>query len=269
VSDYAGTSNKVVSDSNYIYNNSIYVDASITPDISIVGMNTFVYNNIFYATGNAKIGQQVTVKIEPGSELKMSNNLFYGNVSTALSVLDDNPVFGDPFFIKPGELNTEAYRLGPDSKALKAGLTFQEPEFPMAGKGIFKNVKLIPDQDLYGNPVDVSNSIPHIGVYNGKAVGNVGLKDFEIIDTDALKLYPNPVRADLFLSLQAKKTGLLKVHIFDLQGRIFQSEDVFVSKGSNTLKLNINQTLRNGIYLLSLEENGRFLSRQMVLYRSE
>ena len=33
VSDFAGTGNRIPSDSNYIYNNSIYVSRSLTPDI--------------------------------------------------------------------------------------------------------------------------------------------------------------------------------------------------------------------------------------------
>ena len=138
VSDFAGSGVKINSDLNYIYNNTIYVNAAITPDILITGMNTYVYNNIFYATGSAQIGQEVTVDIAAGSEFKMSNNLFYGTISNTFKNYDENPVFGNPLFKTAGALNIDGYKIKTESAAIDAGISFPEPEFPNAGKGIFK-----------------------------------------------------------------------------------------------------------------------------------
>lgn len=267
VSDYAGTNNKVLSDSNYIYNNTIYVDADITPDISIVGKNTFVYNNIFHAMGNAKIGEQVTVQIAPGHELKMSNNLYFGNVSNVFSNYDLNPVFGDPAFVSPGELGAQAYRLGQKSAALKGGLVFPEPEFPMAGKGIFKDVNLTPQLDMYGNPVNVSNTIPNIGAFNGEAINNVGINDFEILEPGSFLIYPNPLSDIGYVQFVANKSGQAVLYISDLQDRILYEKRYPVNRGDNLWQVKIPPGLRNGMYILSVEENGFFISRRVVLVR--
>jgi len=267
VSDYAGTNNKVLSDSNYIYNNTIYVDADITPDISIVGKNTFVYNNIFYAKDNARIGEQVTVQIAEGYELKMSNNLYFGNVNSTFSNYDLNPVFGDPVFMKPGESNAEAYRLGLDSKAFDKGLTFSEPQFPMAGKGIFKDIKLYPDLDFFGNSVSVSYTIPHIGAYNGNPVDNVGIKDLKMIDPGSVNIYPNPVKADIFICFEGILQGSSTIYLSDIQGKIIQTQTVLVQRGTNSISLKIDSQLRNGIYFLSIEEDGFFITKRIVILR--
>jgi hypothetical protein len=266
VSDYAG-SVKIKSDSSFIYNNSIYTDANITPDISIVGMNTFVYNNIFCATGISQIGEKVSITIAPGSQFYMSNNLFYGNVSSNFSNLDIHPVFGNPVYTKPGDLNIEAYRLGKDSKALNAGKIFPEPKFPMAGKGIFKNIKLYPDLDLYGNPVNVSTTIPNIGAYNGEALNPTGIANFEILDASNMMVYPNPVKQNVYVTINALQQGKVKIHLSDLQGRVLNSSERKISQGPNNLDLVIDSNIGNGIYVVSIEEEGYFISKRIVLAR--
>ncbi|TLX71376.1 T9SS type A sorting domain-containing protein [Labilibacter sediminis] len=265
VSDWS--MDKTLSDSNYVYNNTIYVDASITPDISIHGKNTFIYNNIFYAKGDATIGQQVLVDIEEGSALYMSNNLFYGNVTTAFSDYDESPVFGYPDFVKPGALNIDAYKLEEQSMALDAGKSFPEPKFPMAGKGIFKDVKLYPDEDLYGNPVDISNSVPHIGAYNGIALEHVGVEDFEMVDATSMSVYPNPLKSNASITIDAVKYGQISVLLTDLQGKVLQTEPFYIYEGTNKINLKIDSAIRNGIYLISIQEDKYFISKKVVLTR--
>ncbi len=78
LSGYVGTDQTPVpSDSSFIYNNTIYLDkADRKPDISVFAKNTYIYNNIFHATGGAQIGAGgVDIDIEPGGELQVSNNL--------------------------------------------------------------------------------------------------------------------------------------------------------------------------------------------------
>lgn len=170
VSDYSASYRK--SDNNYIYNNTIYVDADITPDISIVSKNTYIYNNIFYAVGNGQIGQSVNVNISSGSELLLANNLFYGNISQQLRSLDSNSFQGNPLFAYPGQTESSGYLLLTGSPALDKGLVFPEPEFPMAGQGIFAHVPLLPTSDNFGNPAQASTTVTHLGAYNGQPLPN-------------------------------------------------------------------------------------------------
>lgn len=267
VSDYAGVNNRVLSDSNFIYNNTIYVDAAITPDISINAKSTFVYNNIFYAKGSASIGKNTDVNIETGSELKMSNNLFKGNINSTFVNMDSNPVLGDPVFVKGGEPETDSYYLGGESEALGAGISFPEPPFPMAGKGIFKDVDLYPQFDLYGNAVYVSNTIPNIGAYNGEGADDVGIDEFEVIEANSMKFYPNPTKGKVHLKVKAQKHGRVMVLLTDLQGSELQNEPFILKQGVNTFEIQVRPELKNGIYLISLEEGGLFISKRLLLVR--
>jgi len=266
VSDFAGTNNRISSDSNFVYNNTIYVDANITPDISIVGKNTFIYNNIFYATGAAKIGEEVTVEIDPGSELKMSNNLFFGNISNTFKNYDTNPVYGNPGFANAGELHVDAYQIvDKQSPVLKTGKSFPEPIFPLAGKGIFKDVKLIPEFDLFGNSVNVSTEPPNIGADNGdpNITGIANLKN----SSNLFVVYPNPVKNTIYVSFEGNKLGKLNFVVSDLQGRIIQSNAVVLAHGENSVQLLVQAEIRNGIYILKVAGDGFSESKSFVLVR--
>tara|TARA_B100000809_G_C15131850_1_gene528794 strand:- start:313 stop:3774 length:3462 start_codon:yes stop_codon:yes gene_type:complete len=171
VSGYVGTGKSDVrSNNNFIYNNTVYMDkAGYTPDISIYAKNTYIYNNVFKVINGAKIGATgVDIDIASGSELVVSNNLFYGDIATAFTNLDANKIIGqDPQFVNEGSGDIDGYKLQATSPGIDKGKAFPEPVFPMAGQGIFANISLNTATDVYGNPVDVTNLLPNIGADNG------------------------------------------------------------------------------------------------------
>lgn len=176
------STNNTPSDNSYIYNNSIYVGGDITPDIKIEGADTYVLNNVFYATDNAKIGESYYVNNLGGGTLTVDNNVFFGNVNTNLSDLDGASIFANPRYHQPGMLNAEGYKLEEGSPALNTARTFTEPPFPQAGIGIFKDITANATRDYFGNPVDLSSQT-HIGAFNGatlpitKPIVNLSLID--------------------------------------------------------------------------------------------
>ena len=172
ISDFAGNTS-IPSDEVYVYNNTIFVDANISPEITITAQDTYIYNNIFHAIGNGTIANTIEKwNIQAGSQLYFDNNLFYGNVNPDFSGRSTNARFANALFDNPGALVAEAYKLRATSPALDNGRTFPEPEFPMAGQGIFKDIPLTPTQDYFGNPADATNGPLHIGAYNGPALEN-------------------------------------------------------------------------------------------------
>ena len=264
VSDYAGINNNILSDSNYIYNNSIYVNGNITPDISVKSKSTFIYNNIFCAAENAVIGESVSLNFTGGPLL--SNNLYYGDVRTSFSDWDAAPVFGDPRYINPGEIDTAGYKLNIGSFALNAGVIFPEPVFPMAGKGIFKDIPPFPDKDLYGNPVSVGSIVPHIGAYNGEpldvlAVGKIhGGLDWEVnINTDILANTLN-------ISVKSYGSEKLNISMFDISGRIVFSTQEHIMQGLNKLEYGIGN-FENGIYIISVNNGELYTSRKILIFK--
>lgn len=264
ISDYAGF-NKITPDSSYIYNNSVYVNDAISPDMSLVGKDMFIYNNILYASGSGEIAAQVLIKNDAGTQLKMSNNLYFGNVNSQFSNNDASPVFGNPVYVNPGGLNKESYKISSGSKALKAGKSFPEPKFLMAGKGIFKNIKLYPNLDLFGNSVNIGASIPNIGADNAGADIITSIKDFKIIDASTLSVYPNPVNQYVNIALNAKKYGAVKIILSDLQGRTFIVQERSMTQGLNKFQVSVDPSISNGIYFLSIEESGNYISKRIVV----
>lgn len=260
VSDYAGSGNKIRSDMNYIYNNSIYMEHNAKPDINIVGKNTYVYNNIFHVTGMANLGsEEVLIDIEAGSEFKMSNNLFYGTIAQSFKNYDENPVYGDPLYTNAGALNIAGYTIEEGSPAINAGISFPEPEFPNAGKGIFKDISLTPGKDIFGNPVSVSTAVPNIGACN---LGNS--LSIQSVEKSSLRIYPNPVKEKLNFTIK-ENSGKYEIYVADIQGKKVQSSTYFVNEGQNVFE--VDKDLRNGVYFLIIGKEGKYQSRQFVLVR--
>ncbi|OHX64655.1 Ig-like domain-containing protein [Flammeovirga pacifica] len=170
VSGYVGSDKTPIrSDSNFVYNNTVLLNNSACkPDISIYAKNTFIYNNIFKVVDGAAIGaDEVKIDIQNGSDLVVSNNLFYGNIASSFTNLDKNKTTGqNPLFVDESASDIYGFQLQEGSPAVDNGTAFPEPSFPMAGKGIFKNFSLHTATDIYGNVVDVKNLIPNIGADN-------------------------------------------------------------------------------------------------------
>lgn len=166
-SGYVGTGNTPIpSDDVYVYNNTIFLGANQKPDFSLFSEDTYIYNNIFMQTGNGIIGENVDIDIRNGGELVVANNLFHGNINSSFSILDTSPISGNPNFVNQGATNKEGYKISSNSPVIDAGKNFPEPNFPMAGQGIFSDISLHPTEDMYGNTIDIATFLPNVGADN-------------------------------------------------------------------------------------------------------
>lgn len=264
ISDYAGAK-KIVSDSSFIYNNTIYVSGDQTPDISINGKRSYIYNNIFQVAGNAVIGEQVSIKTADGGFLLLSNNLYDGDIRTAFTNYDLNPYYGDPVFTNAGALDTSGYKLGTGSAALGRGKSFNEPVFPGAGKGIFKDVPPYPVKDLYGNAVSIATEKPHIGAYNGEAVIQ-NVKDITGRQAGRdMVVFADPVSGRLKLSIKAFAYEDVEISIFDISGKRLFSAQGSLSQGINNLDYPLDPCRVKGIYLVRLKGWDYAISKKFIL----
>ena len=266
ISDYAGP-NRVRSDSNFIYNNTIYADEAISPDIFIKAKNTFIFNNIFCALGNSTIGTELTVDIETGSALNMSNNNYFGSVTNTFINSDINPFIGDPLFVSAGAKNSEAYKIKEGSVVLSNGLPFIEPVFPMAGKGIFKYVPLTTAHDMFGNDVDVKKYGLNIGAYNGDALAMVNIEDTSGSMPVQLLVYPNPVKDIAHIQLLAFKNDEVKCSLHNLQGKLIHEKKYIVTNGENEYKLQFPSFMLNGVYIMKVENEEVSFNQLLILSR--
>lgn len=168
MSGYAGSSNdKIPSDSVYVYNNTIYLGNNQSTGISLSKGSMFLYNNIIYADEGAQIGSVVSILEEEGREIVNHNNLYFGDISPSFIERDSIPILADPLYYKASDLSADNYKITEGSPALNQSRNEMPGlKFPMAGKGIFKNITEEPTVDYFGNPVDFNNN-PHLGAFNG------------------------------------------------------------------------------------------------------
>jgi hypothetical protein len=270
LSGYVGKDKTPVPSGNsYIYNNTIYLDkARCKPDIEIFAKNTYIYNNIFYAMNGAQIGTGgVNIDIQSGSELLVSNNLFYGDIANDFTKLDNNKVTGqNPLFTNPLTENGSIgnFNIQTGSPVIDAGLTFPEPEFPMAGQGIFKDITLLASSDAYGNPVDLQNVIPNIGASNEHNSNiTVGIETLKRVQ-NIFSIYPNPVKDKMNIIME--KTGIdCKIFVYDIRG-----EMVYFSannSANNVFQFQLNESAKNGIYFIKINQQNKEQIARFVLYR--
>jgi len=269
LSGYVGKDQAPVpSDSSFVYNNTIYLDKpDRKPDVSVFAKNTYIYNNIFNATGGAQIGAGgVDIDIQPGSELFVSNNLFYGDIAGDFTKLDDRKVQGQPMFVNPVSTNgsMDGFNIQQGSPAIDAGKAFPEPVFPMAGEGIFKDITLQASTDAFGNVVDLRNVIPNIGAsnaYNGNNVAAVNtLKQAKNI----FSIANNPVMDFLRVNVDDPSDDS-ELTIYTIKGEVIYASSM--NTGDRELQIQLPDSAKNGIYIMGMKQDGRIQYVRFILYR--
>ncbi len=269
LSGYVGTDqDPVPSDSSFVYNNTIYLDKSdCKPDISVFAKNTYIYNNIFHATGGAQIGAGgVDIDIFPGSEFLVSNNLFFGDIANDFTKLDDNKIQEQSLFVDPVTTNgsMDGFNIQQGSPTINAGKTFPEPEFPLAEEGIFKDINLYTSMDAFGNPVDLLNIIPNIGAsnaYNGNIPTTVNTP---LQEEKFFSISNNPVKDLLMLNVEELSDNL-KFSIYNFKGEVIYASSI--NKGDREIQIQIPDRAKNGIYFISLTQEQRIQYARFILYR--
>ncbi len=270
VSPYAyspSTNNKINSEGNYVYNNTIYVSNGLKPNILIDGGNTYIFNNIFYADGTSIIAQKVDLNIASGSHLYLSNNLYFGDVRSALTSKDSSPKFGNPLFVSTGALDPDGYKLSINSPALISGMIIEEPPFPEAGKGIFKNISEFALKDMYGNNVSLSTQLPNIGAYNGNPTQETSTNETAAFEKNKLFIHPMPVHKNLMFTFTSKHNTKSKIEILNMGGQTLYTEMTYFNVGDSTHSIPINNAYTSGFYFLNISNENISISKKFVVVK--
>ncbi|TLX78170.1 T9SS type A sorting domain-containing protein [Labilibacter sediminis] len=270
LSGYVGSDQTPVpSHDTYIYNNTIYLDADkCKPDIFIFAGDTYIYNNIFYAINGAQIGAGgVEIDMQNDGELLVSNNLFYGDIASDFTQLDANKVLGsDPLFINATGTDrvTEDFNIQSESTSIDAGKTFAEPEFPLAGQGIFKDIATISDQDAFGNHVDLLNHTPNIGASNAHNSDiQLGVKSAKQVN-NLFQICQNPVKQQLNIKLN-KQLESPEIKVYAINGQLIK--DMKMGADLSNMQVSLPSYAGNGIYYLMLKSENIYQVQKFVLYR--
>lgn len=142
----------IKSEGIHIYHNTVYVRAGLYPDLDFRAKGARVWNNVFLVSPHAMIGEQFRTELD-GGRLELAGNLFSGRINRRLRDLDLRAVTGDPLFAEPGAIDPRGYVPDPASPVVAAGVSYEHPPFPAAGKGIFAHVSAVPLVDYFGQPI--------------------------------------------------------------------------------------------------------------------
>ena len=152
VSNFCNIAAGCPSTGSFIYNNTIWVPNTMSPEISFGAGSgeTLFQNNLLVVEEGSSVLQ--TYMAEAGVSYTISNNLFYPSGRFALaSPLAQSASFDNPNFVEAGADDPERYKILPDSPAKSLGV-------PIAA-----------GTDFFGFPV-AAGTAPHLGAYNGDEV---------------------------------------------------------------------------------------------------
>lgn len=160
VSRFCNINAGCVSIGNFIYNNTVYIPDTMSPEIYFQAGSgeTKFYNNLIYAEERLESISAVT-QIQ-GVDYDISNNLFYPSSAFSLTQeLSNNALFFNPRLRNAGSISASMYKLLPGSDAKYAGsiinASINSSDYSNNNGGF----------DYFGNAVSDSTA-PHIGAYN-------------------------------------------------------------------------------------------------------
>tara|TARA_B100000497_G_C7688753_1_gene418073 strand:+ start:534 stop:2783 length:2250 start_codon:yes stop_codon:yes gene_type:complete len=228
ISNYCGSNIvRCPSVGTFIYNNTIYLNDTLNPEIYIwpnVG-DVFIYNNLIEVSQNGEI---IPTLIENDlNELYIGHNLFYNSSRIDLdSDLENNAFYENPMLINSdylGENNPEAYQIQNNSPAVENGHLIN------GSNDTINYNKHNGGRDYFGN--SVSHDFPsNIGAFNGKES-----TDILTLKEDQLKIYPSVTFDYVKISIN-DYSGLIKTKIFSLSGSFLdvQTGDILSFKKFNS-----------------------------------
>jgi hypothetical protein len=186
----------------------------------------------------------------------INGNVFYGDTATSSKNL---PAAGIDFIL----LNEEGLVLSSHYSDEKGNFSFEKIK-----NGIYWLTADVTGYEQKKKMIELTNENPdfldiEIIIENGDInmdVSSEVLSDFNFL----VNLYPNPASNLVKIEIAATKNGNWTFGIMDSQGKKLRSESVDLQKGNQVVSLNIS-TLKNGLYILLVENEGKTTGRSLVV----
>ena len=158
----------------------------------------------------------------------------------------------------------EGFKIYGGSPMVDAGKSFPQPAFPMAGQGIFADIPSYPEEDAFGNPVDIENQAPNIGVDNNHSSNLITSVIDKEINEPLFKLSPTLVQNNLTIGLN-NEVAVYDIVVLNLKGEIvYQLNNL----NAGETKINLPPSIKNGMYLLQASVSSENIqTSRFVLYR--
>ena len=246
ISNYCGSGPRCPNTATFIYNNTVFINDSINPEIYFwpnVG-DVHLFNNIIYVGSN---GQKIPTLLQNTSNsLNISHNVFYDSSRINLdSDLLNNAFFNDPKLLNPSPLginDPSMYKLQGNSPFIGVGKLISGSSDTT--NYLYNNG----GRDYFGNIVSDVNP-PCIGAFNlmslntSNPLRNLKIKAFPSMTTDNLRLKIN------------NYDGIIETEIYNLKGnKISKQNGSFISL----------KDFKKGIYILRINFNGEIENLKVV-----
>ena len=235
ISNFCGSGPRCPNVGSFIYNNTIFVNDSLNPEIYFwpnIG-DVHLYNNLIYV---GSYGNKIPTLLQNTSNiLNISHNIFYDSSRLDLdSDLMNNAIFENPQLVNSfnqGVNNPLFYKIQNSSIAIGNGKL-------ISGSNDSTNyLNNNGGKDYFGNLV--SNSLPpNIGAYNGENLSGCNTLKEQLI-------YAYPTATIDYLQLKSKSSkGPFETYIYDLNGKYISNQI-----GDKISLINF----KKGIYLLKVK----------------
>ena len=235
ISNFCGSGPRCPNVGSFIYNNTIFVNDSLNPEIYFwpnIG-DVHLYNNLIYV---GSYGNKIPTLLQNTSNiLNISHNIFYDSSRLDLdSDLMNNAIFENPQLVNSfnqGVNNPLFYKIQNSSIAIGNGKL-------ISGSNDSTNyLNNNGGKDYFGNLV--SNSLlPNIGAYNGESLSGYNTLKEQLI-------YAYPTATIDYLQLKSKSSkGPFETYIYDVNGKYISYQI-----GDKISLINF----KKGIYLLKVK----------------
>jgi hypothetical protein len=247
VSAYAGTNRNINSKNVFIYNNSIYQGKdykNIVSDakIQFVADDINFINNIIYLESSAKLGVK-DYQYNVGVSNFKKNLFFGGTIASAFKNLDVSRLEVNPQFITPGIRHFSRYKIKSVSPVKGTAYSFTEPNFPLAGNGIFRDITSKATKDIFGNPVNLL-ATANIGADNSAGIASENVDVYEaeaaMLDGGANEINCTNASNSKAVNFQGNEKSLTFKYINVTESSAYLITFYYVNAVKSDLKISVN-----------------------------
>lgn len=142
------------------------------------------------------------------------------------------------------------YGVADNSGSLLEGSQTHTFTMKLEGNYSYENIwvaGLLLDNDFGGQVVNV-DADRNVEIISGTTELDPNVTRFEI--------FPNPAGQYTNLSLNLNEAGIVNLSIYDMNGKVVKSEEVFFNEGINEYKLDLSN-INSGAYMLGTTRNGK------------
>lgn len=88
--------------------------------------------------------------------------------------------------------------------------------------------------------------------------------NFGTVTKTAIAAYPNPFEKEVNVTIETAASGKAKLTLYTTAGKMLLQHEEQLMKGASVLHLNLNKSLPSGLYLLTVEQNGKAETLKLI-----